>query len=154
MTSTEIYYRLSSDDRGMATPLPATPDRIWTELPEVYKALGMEIDVLDPASRTVGSRRAPASQLRVPRNRPVARCAEGAGLPGTTRYRIQVTVTTTLTPVSAEETRVVTRVSGVGTPFEGTSTGQVACASTGELEQRIHQMLRDRLGLPQPAPTL
>jgi hypothetical protein len=55
--------------------------------------------------------------------------------------RVQFRITTTVAELAPERSEVTTRIIATATPVEGTSSGRIACASNGALEQEILRAL-------------
>jgi hypothetical protein len=145
-TSTGMTFRIQTDAGGVEQTVDAPPERLWAVLPQVYEALGIRAEVADEAGRIYGSRKVSARQIAGKRAGTFVRCGnEGAGASAMSMYRHQLSVLTSLRPGPGGKTVVTSQVGGTATPVEGTSTGAVLCASTGELEAMILERITDRL---------
>lgn len=146
-TSTGIDIRLRNDDQGISSSVDASPERVWAALPEVYRELGIPEGTIDPVERVYGNRRVTLPRIGGERTSQLVRCgsASMAGPMSGSQYRTRLSV---LTWVQEEggKTSVTTQVGASARRLEGTSTEEVACASTGRLEARIAELLAARLG--------
>jgi hypothetical protein len=59
--------------------------------------------------------------------------------------RVTLTVISRVQMLSPNTSALTTRVTGVGSRIDGTSTGSKDCVSTGRLEERIATDVRDAL---------
>lgn len=144
--SSGTTVRLNPDDPRMASQLRATPAQVWEALPAVYAELGIEPDLVDPAKMTLGSGRFTASQIGGRRTGSYVRCGnEGSAASSMNRQRYRLTVMTSLQP-SGSGTTVTTRVEGSANAVDASNASATYCASTGQLEQRITQLLLARVG--------
>ena len=134
--------RIGEDSRAVSIAIAAAPDQVWAVLPGVYQELGIQAEIRDEASRMIGTRGFTGSRIGGKRTSDFVRCAsQGAGPSSGGMMRTRLTITSRLNAASGGKTDLVTEVGGTATPVEGTSTGPVGCASTGELEQRIRAMV-------------
>jgi hypothetical protein len=125
--------------------LPASPDTVWRTLIEVYSAFGLTPDVADSRSRTYGVRRFTGTRLGGKRTGEYVRCAsEGLGPSAVMGHRTELSIVSVLAPAGNGGTILTTEVTGSATRADG-STAPMPCASTGELELRINEVVRGRL---------
>jgi hypothetical protein len=133
--------RLGTDSRATSISISATPEQVWAVLPGIYQELGIQAEMRDDALRTLGTRGFTGSRIGGKRAGDFVRCAsQGTGPSSGGMMRTRLTIITRVTSASGGKAEIVTEVGGTATPVEGTSTGPTACASTGELEQRIRTM--------------
>ena len=126
--------------------LAAPPDSVWKALGAAYAALGLTPTVVDSRTRTYGVQRFTQPRLGGKRTAEYVRCAfEGTGPSSVGGYRTQLSIISVLTPSGTDATTLAVEVTGFATSVEGTSTPPARCASTGELEQRIQVLVRERL---------
>ena len=132
---------MGQDSRAVSVGVAATPEQVWAALPGVYRELGITTDMRDDALRTLGARTFTGSRIGGKRSSDFVRCGnQGSGPSSGGMYRTRLTVISRVTAAGPGKSDLVTEVSGTATQVEGTSTGPIACASTGELEQRIKTM--------------
>lgn len=125
------------------TPVAAPADRLWLELEDVYRDLGLPISSTDPRGRSIRSGNVAAGSLsRVPGGDLVSCPALPDGSGTGSESGALLRVTTTLRPVDGS-TDVVSRVE-VWRDAGGTRPRPVECRSTGVLERRIADLLRER----------
>lgn len=135
--------------REGATPtgsLPAPIGRVWDALPVAYQSLGIPLQVHEPGEHAFGTRRFAGRRLGGRATEELVRCGnQGAGPSAVGRYRIQLSIITTLRAESPDRTALTTEVEGVAEPVEGTSRSRVRCVSTGDLEQWIYRLVAAQL---------
>lgn len=135
--------------REGATPtgiLPAPIDRVWDALPVAYQTLDIPVQVREPGERALGTRRFTGRRLGGRATEDLVRCGnQGAGPSAVGRYRILLSIVTTLRAESPDRTALTTEVEGVAEPIEGTSRSRVRCVSTGEVEQWVYRLVEAQL---------
>lgn len=142
----EVRVQLGAVEPGPVVQVNGPPEQAWAALPQVYAALGLRPDHVDPATRTYGVQRVTQTRIGERRTRDYVRCGnDGAGPSAATGYRIQLSIVTRLAPSAGGKTDVTTAVGGWATSVEGGSTGAIRCASNGDLEQQIATLLAARL---------
>ncbi|HYD53287.1 MAG TPA: hypothetical protein VEA99_11690 [Gemmatimonadaceae bacterium] len=135
--STDIAAR--RDDSGVTSALAMPVERAWTALIAAYGSLDIQ-----PANVDV-QRRVYCNQAVEPRSGRVAglpitqllNCGfSPTGAPLAQTAQVRLSVVSVVEAAGAGASRLVTRVQGVATSRDGSST-QVTCGSTGRLERRI-----------------
>ena len=140
-TETGGMIRMGQDSRAVSVSLDASPDQVWAALPGIYEQLGIQAEMREEATRTIGTRSFSGSRIDGKRTTDFVRCGnQGSGPSSGAMYRTRLLITTRVMATRDGKTDLVTEVGGTATPVEGTSTGQIACASTGDLEQRIRAL--------------
>jgi hypothetical protein len=130
--------RISDDGRSASVTLRAAPEAAWTGLLAAYKKLGIPLTSTDAASRTVSN-----TSFNVRRrlaDQPLSRYLDcGTNLSGViaNSYRVELSVSSSLTPATGGETMLETRVSASAVSPQGASSAPVRCVSTGRLETDI-----------------
>jgi len=125
--------------------VPFTMDRTFGALHATYDSLSLPVATLDPATHTIAS---PTLRLRRRLGETALskyiNCGNTQGGQSADSYEIQLTVQTVLQAVDAGTTRVLSTVSAQGRPI--TLAGEYThCASTGNLERRIADLLSAQL---------
>lgn len=139
----QINLNLTRDERGVRAEYDASADEVWSLLPAVYADLQIEPDVVETAGRRFGSANVTGLRVAGEPMHELMRCgAQATGLQTTTRMRVKMTVISTVEPLGANRSAVTTRITGTGSRIDGTSTGSIACVSTGRLEERIAGLIR------------
>ncbi len=139
---TGAMITMGGDSRAVSIGIAATPEQVWAVLPGIYQELGITTDTRDDALRTLGARGFTGSRIDGKRSSTFVRCGnQGSGPSSGGMYRTRLTIITRVTATGNGKSDLVTEVGGTATQVEGTSTGPIACASTGELEQRIKTMV-------------
>lgn len=142
--STDI--RLNNEAAPEAMRVAAEAARVWELLPAVYAELQIPLGTLEPAQRRIGNTR--ISLRRRLADAPLSRYLDcGSGLtaaPYADTYLVTASILTTLQPAEGSATDVFTTVSA-SARNPGTSSDPLACSSRGTLEQRIVELLRQRL---------
>lgn len=145
-TSTGFNVVLDGAAAAARTEFAAPPDSVWKALGAAYAALGLTPTVIDSRTRTYEVQRVRQPRLGDRRTADYVRCAfDGTGPSSAGGYRTQLSIISVLRPSGADVTTLTVEVTGVATRVEGTSTPPARCASTGELEQRIQALVRERL---------
>ncbi|HET6229896.1 MAG TPA: hypothetical protein VFE05_07505 [Longimicrobiaceae bacterium] len=134
---TEITLAPDISMASAVSDLP--PAQLWAALPAVYTQLGIEPNVNDPGTRTVGNLRfTPHRQYNGQPLSKYVNCgiSNTTGAPLADTYLVRMSLRTT---VEAQGTgsRLNTTMEATARNVEGTSTSNVRCQSTGLLEQRI-----------------
>ena len=118
--------------------IPASSEAVWKALFDAYEAVGIQVEHADVQDRIMGNR-----QFTIRRRLGDERASEYfdcgqtlSGMPAADSYRIEATVTTQVVPVE-EGTQLVTAVGARGRALQGTSSGEVRCATTGRLEEQL-----------------
>ena len=132
---------MDKDPESTTAVIPASPDEVWKALFDAYEAVGIQVEHADTQNRIMGNR-----QFRIRRSLGDARASEYfdcgqtvSGMPAADAYRIQATVTTQVVPAEGG-TQLVTAVGAKGRALQGTSTGEVRCATTGRLEEQLRDL--------------
>lgn len=150
MSATEGIATTGGRVSSVEATLAATPDAAWPALMEVYRELGLEPTVIDERTRTLGVRRFRV-RPRLAGARPSAFLDCGQTASGTIAdvYTVELDAVTTLRPRPAGGSTVQTSVGARAVNPTGSST-PVGCGSSGSLEGRIAQLLRQKTGEAQP----
>jgi hypothetical protein len=142
-----IRIQLSGVEPGTPVSLGGSREAAWAALPQVYAALGLRADLVDPATHRYGAQRVTQARIGERRTRDLVRCGnDGAGPSAVSGYRIQLSIVSRLVPAAGGKTDLTTEVGGWASSVEGGSTGAIRCVSTGELEQQIATRLAAALG--------
>jgi hypothetical protein len=137
--------------RGTAVSAPnvseinAPPARVWQALPAVYEALRVPVTTVVSNDMLLGNYR-----VKVRRElgaAPLSRylgCGSGSGGQNADTYDVTLTLLTQVASGSGQSSRVITTVeaNAVSAAFGG---APVPCTTTGDLEIRIADMIRERL---------
>jgi hypothetical protein len=145
-TETGGIFRLSGESNAVSVALDAPPDTVWAVLPGIYKKLGIPAEIHEPSLRRIGTGAYMLSRLDGKRTTEWVRCGnQGSGPSSGGMYRTRLSIMTTVRDVGGGKSDLVSEVKGSAAAVEGTSTGAVACASTGALEQRIRALVAEEL---------
>lgn len=132
------------DLRPGSVRLAGDPDRVVEALPAVYEGMGIAVGTRDPENRVVGNQRLALSRRLgdQPLSR-IVRCGNTAfGVPVADAHRVEMSV---LTTVRAEGEGVVAETAVRAAARDPSVSGHaVQCTTTGWLEERIGQQLRER----------
>ncbi len=134
------------DTRAAIAPVAAAAGRVWSVLPAVYEELGIPVTTMVDRDRLLGNKQA-AVVRRLAGERPSAflDCGvDGLGLPLADRYRITMSLLTSVSPTSDTASKIQTQVDAKAVQ-QGTSGDAVICNTTGRLEKLILQMVQTRL---------
>lgn len=141
-TETGEFIRLNSESRAISSAVEVPPEKVWSVLPRVYQKFGIETEVSEASTRTIGTRAFTKPNLGGRRTSEWVRCGnEGAGPSSGGMWRMRLSIMSTAKARSTDETELVTTIDGTATRVEGTSTGAVICTSTGALEAAIRDLV-------------
>jgi hypothetical protein len=140
---------LRNDQADVAARIPHAPDVVWPLLPGAYGELGLEPDLMDIPARRLGVQRFTGSRLAGEPTLPYLRCgALGSGPSAVSQMRVVLSITTQVEEDGQGGSLLRTELSGSATPVAGGSRATTGCVTSGRLELRIAQLLRDRLPTP------
>lgn len=130
-----------SGDGSVTGDIPAPLDSAWRRLPAVYASLRIPLTMLNDTSHFLGN-----EGLKIRRTlggQPLMRyldCGSGSGGPNAETFDVRLAVFTQLRAVSRTQSAASTTVqaSARNPSFAGP---EMACRSTGLLEQRINDLL-------------
>ena len=141
-TETGTTFRLGEDPNAVSVSIENSPDQVWAVLPGVYRELGISSDATDAATRTVGTKAFSGSRVGPHRTTEVVTCGtQGAGPSSGGMFRTRLSILTRVESAGSG-TRLSTEITGSATRVEGTSTGPIACVSTGLLEKTIRERVQ------------
>lgn len=120
-----------------------TVDEAWAALPGVYQELGIPLSVNDNVRKSLGNTgwRVRRSIGRVPAQRYLD-CGSSGTLENAETYQLNLSIVTTILPNANGGSVVSTALSGVGKNMVTSSSAEVRCASKGDLEIRIRDMVQ------------
>jgi hypothetical protein len=137
---------LSQETKAVSIAIEASAARVWSVLPGVYERLGIPTEVNEAANRRIGTRGFTGQRLDGRRTTDWVTCGnQGSGPSTGGRYRTNLSIISVVRQRSDGGAELLSEVGGRATPVEGTSTGSVACASTGLIEQRIRALVEEAL---------
>jgi hypothetical protein len=142
-----ISYRLDNNDGGMTRLVQATPAETWKTVLVTYSDLKLPITALDVEKHRISS-----SEARAPRKlggkslREYVDCGSGLAGARVDSHDVAYTLVTVVSPAGADSTAVHSTLVASASDRGGTSTGPVACSTTGRLEKRIAQLIALKLG--------
>lgn len=123
----------------------ASVDRIWKALPAIYDSLAIPLTVHDPRNRVIGNEgmviRRRLGKVALSK---YLECGRSQMDQNADTYEITLSVVTRLNVIDSAQTKVTTLVeaSARGLQFAGQAS---ACTTTGTLEIRFHQLLKNAL---------
>jgi hypothetical protein len=123
-----------------------TAAQVWSVLPSVYEELGIPLTVKEDARKMIGNEgwRTRRSIGRVPMQRYLD-CGRSGTIENAETYAINLTIVTTVQPNPSGGSVVGTIVTAIGRNPVTSSTQDVRCASTGDLEMRIRDMVQTKV---------
>jgi hypothetical protein len=146
VTDTEAGFIRVADAPSIATTEVAAPiDSVWRVLPAVYTKLEIAPEISDRQAAVFGTRAHTSGRLGGKRAMEFLRCPNSGVGPSGSVFRTRITILTTVAELPGRKTAVSTEVAGTATSVEGTSTGPVKCASTGDIERRIVSLITEFL---------
>ncbi len=148
MDNTKLIGGAVANQVAVGVPVAAPAAEVWTALQAVYAELKVPEGTLETSSRTIGNQ-----QFRVRRKfagesmMKWVDCGSGSGGPNAETYDIQLSLISYVAAGGAKQSTLTTRVSGQGSdPAFGRSNSTV-CNTQGELEKKIEEMVKAKLGL-------
>lgn len=139
-----IDIRWDPEHSVTSDPIPASADKVFSILPEIYGELGIDPGTVDQKQRVFGNRvvkiRRELGRVRLSR---YIDCGSQAGIPTSETYNITLSILTQVVPDQGNVSTIRTQVEGSAYP-EGVSGHTVRCETTGQLERRIAKMAMDR----------
>lgn len=136
-TRGENVFRSEAAPAITTTPLEVAPDSVFRAVTRRLDGLGIDMRT-DPTNRVAVL--AEARQRRRIGSASASRyldCGLGRTGMNADSYLLQVDLGVEVTPLPGNGSQLQIRIAAVATPSEGTSSGQVACRSTGRLEQAL-----------------
>lgn len=144
--SAALGQRVTADDMTAATEFAAPKADVYRELIAAYAKLGIPAELVNPSSGLVA-----VTEKRVPNTiagEQLSRflsCGETMTGARANQDRVVLSVISYAKPVGMSGSRIETRVVAVATDVSGTG-GRQPCTTTGELEARLHKMVRAAVG--------
>jgi len=143
--SSSSNLRMTPSEGAKAIEIPASIDRVWKVLPQIYDSLGIEIDNLDEARRVIGhSGMKLHRQLGKTLLTKIIDCGSTQGFPSADSYEIQFSVFTHVTAGENATSKVATKITAVGRPMAFAGE-YVKCSTKGTLEATIAEAVKTRL---------
>ena len=136
-------------DLDVRLVVTGTPDQAWTALTAVYQELGIPLSVNDAASKTIGNTgwRTRRSIVRVPAQRYLD-CGSSGTIQNAETYQLTLSIISNVKPNPRGGAVVSTAITGTGKNPITSSSAEVRCASTGDLELRIREMVERAIHTP------
>jgi hypothetical protein len=128
--------------------LAASPEEVWTVLPNVFEELGIEINYRNPAARGVGNNQFVARRIGGARNSRYLDCGYGAtATPNADAYEVTASLMASVRPGEGGGTLLETLFTASARARE-VSGGVITCNSKGVLERKLVEMLTSMMGVP------
>jgi len=120
-----------------------TPDEAWAVLPGVYSELLIPVSVNDTRTKTIGNTgwKTRRSIGRVPAQRYLD-CGSSGTLENAETYQLNLSIVTSVLPNPNGGAVISTSITGSGKNPITSSSAEVRCASKGDLELRIRDMVQ------------
>ncbi|MFM8780822.1 MAG: hypothetical protein ACKOFO_05025, partial [Gemmatimonadota bacterium] len=144
--TTSGTFRVASSamniDLDVRLVVTGTPDQAWTALNAVYQELAIPLSVNDAATKTLGNTgwRVRRSIGRVPAQRYLD-CGSSGTIQNAETYQLTLSIVSNVKPNPRGGSIVTTALSGTGRNPITSSSADVRCVSTGDLELRIREMV-------------
>lgn len=136
---------LSRDATVSTALLDAPASRAWAALRGVYAEAGLAVSAENEEAKTLEAEGLTPRRLLGGNLSQYLNCGVSAGAEIADQYRVEMTLTSTVSEVSGGRSELLTRVSATAQARDGSGSGRVACASNGRFEARLARMLQDRL---------
>lgn len=138
--------RVSNESAARTTAVDAPVDRVWAVLPEAYAALKLTVTTRRDAERILGAQNVRLrSEFAGQRLSRYLSC--GVGLvsgDAADTYEVILDVVSVAAAADGGGTTLQSSVSAVAKPVQ-TSGDPVQCATTGRLEERLAQLVAERV---------
>ena len=133
-------------DNNVKLLTTGTPAQVWSVLPQVYEELGIPLTVKNDAQRLIGNEgwRTRRSIGRVPMQRYLD-CGRSGTIENAETYQINLSIMTSVTANPGGGSVVATILTATGRNPVTSSTQEVRCASQGDLEIRIRDMVQAKV---------
>ena len=125
--------------------LAYAPDAVWRILPSVFDSVGITVNTIDPARKTIGNAQYKIRQ-RLGKS-PLSRyldCGSSQIGPNADSYDVLLTVLSTVAPEGASGATLTTVVEAQAKPVTY-SQGYLRCSSRGGIEKSIADLVNARL---------
>lgn len=144
-TAGAIEFRTTSDAvAGSKVEVPASAEKVWNALPEVYAGLGISLNTVLSDSKTLGLQSGRLSRRlgKMPLSRYIDCGIDATSLPNADSYAVTLTALSRVNAATPTSSTVVTQVMASARPAS-TSGSTLACATTGRLEEAINRAALD-----------
>jgi len=132
---------------GMGTLVLAPIDSAWAALKSVYSELGIPVTTLVDASHLIGNEGFKVRRRigKVPMQR-ILDCGGAQGMPNAETYDIMMSISSNFVKNPKAGFNLITRIDASGKSANFSREASVICASLGELEKLIGEMVRKQTG--------
>jgi hypothetical protein len=137
----------SSADPNAKVTIEATPARVLSVIKAVYDDIGIPGATVDVASGRITApmfnktRKFGNDNLSLYFN-----CGDSLNGNIANTYRIYITIATAVQPDGKGGSQLETRVDGSAADMGGSASGRIPCGTTGRLEERIQNGVRQKVG--------
>jgi len=123
-----------------------TVAQVWSVLPQVYEELGIPLTIKNDQQRVIGNEgwRTRRSIGRVPMQRYLD-CGRSGTIENAETYNVNISILTTVTANTGGGSVVGTTIVATGRNPITSSSQEVRCASQGDLEIRIRDMVQAKV---------
>jgi hypothetical protein len=127
--------------------LAASPEEVWTVLPNVFEELGIEITYRNPGARALGNNQFRARRIGGERNSRYLDCGYGTtATPNADAYEVTASLVASLRPGEEEGGTVLETLLTASARAREVSGGSISCSSKGVLEKDMVDLLTTMLG--------
>lgn len=119
----------------------ADASRVWAALPAAYQAIGLEPNRADPNGRILGLENVRVLRIHGRRLSTFLDCGRGVAGPNADTYEITLRMMTQVVP-AGEGSEAHVQVEAVARN-RGTGGSQASCRTTGDLEERMIEVLQE-----------
>jgi hypothetical protein len=144
--SAALGHRVTADDMTISEDLDVPRVQVHRELIAAYAKLGIPAELVNPSTGLVAiTEKRTSTRLGGERMSRFLSCGETMTGPRADQDRIVLSVISYAKPIGMSGSRIETRVVATASDVGGTGTRQ-PCTTTGELESRIHSMVKAAVG--------
>lgn len=133
-------------DNNIRLLTTGTVAQVWSVLPQVYEELGIPLTVKNDAQKVIGNEgwRTRRQIARVPMQRYLD-CGRSGTIENAETYAINMSIITAVTANASGGAIVGTTIVATGRNQVTSSSNEVRCASQGDLEIRIRDMVQAKV---------
>lgn len=145
-TGQQLQINTMNIDTDVKLISTGTPAQVFAVLPQVYTELGIPISINNAQTKSVGNTgwRTRRSVGKVPMQRYLD-CGSSGTIQNAETYQIHMSIVTTVVPNEGGGSIVSTSITATGKNPITSSSAEVRCASKGDLEIRIRDMVQKRI---------
>ncbi len=141
-----VQFNTMNITKEVALTVSGSVDEAWAVLPVVYRELAIPLTMNEPKSKTIGNTgwKMRRSIGKVPVYRYVD-CGSSGTMQNAETYELTLSIVTQVKADAAGGSQLLTLITGTGRNPITSSSAEVNCVSTSQLELRIRDMVQKAL---------